>query len=99
MAVHVLALTVELRVPAAGSLKDKRSVVKSITETCRRRFSVAAAETGYHDTWQRAQLGFAAVAGTPSHCEDVIDEVERFVWSIGEAEVLEARRDWLDTES
>jgi uncharacterized protein len=96
--VHVLALTVELRVPAAGSLKAKRSVVKSITETCRRRFAVAAAETDHHDTWQRAQLGFAVVAGTPSHCEHVIDEVERYVWSVGDAEVLDARRDWLATD-
>lgn len=97
VAVHVLACTVELRVPAATSLKAKRSVVKSITETCRRRFAVASAETGHHDAWQRAQVGFAVVAGSPSHCEDVMDEVERYVWSVGDAEVLETRRHWLDT--
>jgi len=97
VAVHALALVVELRIPAAGSLKAKRSVVKSITETSRRRFAVAAAETDRHETWQRAQLGFATVAGTPSHCEDVMDEVERYVWSVGDAEVLDTRRHWLDT--
>jgi uncharacterized protein len=95
---HVLALTVEVRIPAATSLKAKRSVVKSIAETCRRRFGVAAAETDHQDTWQRAQLAFAAVSGSPSHCEDVMDEVERYVWSISDAEVLAAQRHWLEMD-
>jgi uncharacterized protein YlxP (DUF503 family) len=98
MAAHVLALTVDLRVPAAGSLKAKRSVVKSVVETCRRRYGVAAAESDHLDSWQRAELVFAAVSGSPSHCEDVMDEVERYVWSVVDAEVLDVRRHWLEMD-
>jgi uncharacterized protein YlxP (DUF503 family) len=98
MAAHVLALTVDLRLPVAGSLKAKRSVVKSIVETCRRRYNVAAAESDHQDVWQRAELVFAAASGTPSHCEDVMDEVERYVWSVPDAEVLHARRHWLEID-
>ena len=54
MAVHVLALRVDLHLPASHSLKDKRAVVKTILEGARRRFQVAAAETDHHDRWQRA---------------------------------------------
>jgi uncharacterized protein YlxP (DUF503 family) len=57
---------------------------------------VASAEVGGQDTWQRAVLGFAAVASTASHAEEVIDEVERFVWSFPELEVLSTSRTWLD---
>ena len=46
------------------SLKDKRMVVKSIVDGARHRFRVAAAEVGSQDQWQRAALGFAAVAGS-----------------------------------
>jgi uncharacterized protein YlxP (DUF503 family) len=51
---------------------------------------VAAAEVGYQDKWQRAELGFAAVSGNSGHVTDVLQSVERFVWSFPEVEVLEA---------
>jgi uncharacterized protein YlxP (DUF503 family) len=80
---------VELHLPACRSLKEKRAVVKPILEGARRRFQVAAAEVGYQDKWQRAQLGFAAVAEAPSHVRSVLDAVERFVWSFPEVEVID----------
>jgi len=40
---HVLALTIDLRLPSSHSLKDKRAVVKTILEGARRRYQVAAA--------------------------------------------------------
>ncbi len=55
----------ELRIPASGSLKAKRTVVKHVVETAKSRYGVAAAEVGYLDQWQRSELGFAAVAGPP----------------------------------
>jgi uncharacterized protein YlxP (DUF503 family) len=98
VAVHVLALTVELHLPESRSLKDKRAVVKSMTEGARKRFAVAAAETDHQDTWQRAELGFACVSGTSRHAEEVIDEVERFVWSFTPADVVDTRRTWLEVD-
>lgn len=91
------ALTMDFRIPASGSLKAKRAVVKHIVETARSRYDVAAAEVGHQDQWQRSELGFAAVAGTLGHVEDVLDSVERFVWSHPEIEVLDGQRRWLDT--
>ncbi|MCU1451134.1 MAG: hypothetical protein JWP02_3304 [Acidimicrobiales bacterium] len=44
---------------------------------------------GYQDKWQRAELGFAAVAGNSTHVTDVLQSVERFVWSFPEVEVLD----------
>ncbi len=95
---HACALTMDLHVPESGSLKAKRAVVKHVVETCKSRFGVAAAEVGYHDRWQRTELGFAAVAGSQSHVEEVLDTVERFVWSHPEVEVLAGDRFWLESE-
>jgi uncharacterized protein YlxP (DUF503 family) len=94
--VHVLTLSVDLHLPESRSLKMKRSVVKSIVEGSRRRFGVAAAEVEHQDQWQRAGLGFATVANTHHHATDVIDEVERFVWSHPEVQVLKTERRWLE---
>jgi uncharacterized protein len=95
---NVLTLTVDLHLPECRSLKAKRSVLKSVIETSRRRFSVAVAETDHHDKWQRAEVGVAAVASTPAQVVDVIDEVERFVWSVPDVQVLSTTRRWLEND-
>jgi uncharacterized protein YlxP (DUF503 family) len=89
-------LHVSLHFPACHSLKDKRAIVKPILDGARRRYQVAAAEVGYQDKWQRADLGFAAVASSNGHVTEVLQSVERFVWSFPEVEVLEAASDFLD---
>ena len=91
---YVLALAVDLHLPASRSLKDKRMVVRSIVDGARHRFRVAAAEVGRLDQWQRAALGFAAVAGSPHHAVEIIDEVDRFIWSRPEIEVVSMERRW-----
>jgi uncharacterized protein len=93
---HVLALTVDLRIAQARSLKQKRSVVTTILEGSRRRYLVAASETGRQDDHQRAELSFTAVSGSQSHTIEVIDAVERFVWSFPDVEVVGADRNWLE---
>lgn len=94
----MLALAVEVHIGHARSLKAKRAVVKPIVDGARHRFGVAAAEVGFNDQWQRARVGFAAVAGTQAHAAEVIDEVERFVWSHPEVEVLASQRSWLEVD-
>jgi uncharacterized protein YlxP (DUF503 family) len=98
MAVHALVLAVEVRVPASGSLKDKRAVIRAMVDGARARFAVAAAETDHQDKRQRAGLAFASVSGTSGHAADVIDEVERYLWSCGEAEVIRAERHWVEVD-
>lgn len=71
-------------------------MVKPIVEGLRTRYSVAAAEVGYQDQWQRALIGVAAVASSHFHLSDILDEVERFIWSNPEVQVLGTERHWLD---
>jgi uncharacterized protein YlxP (DUF503 family) len=96
--VFVGALHMELQIPASGSLKAKRSVVRHILDVARRRYGVSASEVGFQDKWQRADLGFCAVAPTAGRVEEIIDAVERFVWSHPEVIVLATTRHWLDQD-
>lgn len=92
---HAAALEVDLRLPHSTSLKDKRAVVRSVLDGARNRYRVASAEIGHQDLRQRALLGFAMVAGTPGHVTEVLDNVERFVWSFPEVEVIATDRGWV----
>jgi uncharacterized protein YlxP (DUF503 family) len=97
--VFVVALAVELHLPDVHSLKQKRAVVKPILEGARHRHHVSAAEVGHQDTWQRASLGFAVVASSERQAITVLDELERFVWSFPEVEVLSGDRHWMEVDA
>jgi len=98
VALYVLALAVDVRIPEAHSLKEKRSVVRTILDGARRRFGASTAETGHLDVHQRSELGFAVVTGSVSHATELVDAVERFVWSFPEVEVVAADRHWMEVE-
>lgn len=89
-------LSLDLHLPGSHTLKDKRGLVKPILAGARQRFSVAAAEVGHQDLRQRALVAMAAVAPGAGHVEEVLDAVERFVWSHPEVEVISAERAWLE---
>jgi uncharacterized protein len=91
---HAAALSVELHLPQCRSLKQKRASLRPIIEGCRNRFGVAAAEVGKQDLWQAAELAVATVASTPRHVAEVLDSVERFVWSFPDVEVISCERVW-----
>ncbi len=81
-------MQVDLHLPQARSLKDKRAVIRPILDGARNRYRVAAAEVAFQEKWQRATLGFAAVAAEGNHVSEVLTKVETFVWSFPEIEVL-----------
>jgi uncharacterized protein len=93
---HVAALVIDLHLPDTHTLKGKRAVLRPMVEGLRRRYNVAVAEVNHQDKWQRATVGVSVVAGSVSHAGDVLDEVERFVWSFPEVQVLEITRHWLE---
>ena len=72
------------------------AIIRPIIDGARHRFAVAAAETGFQDLWQRCQMAAAAVGANEHHVREVLDNVERFVWSFPEIEVISTGRSWLD---
>ena len=49
--------TIDLHLPGANSLKDKRSVLKSVMRRIRNEFNVSIAEVDHQDLWRSAVLG------------------------------------------
>src|SRR3954453_23189996 len=94
----VAALAVELHLPDVHSLKEKRAIVKPVLEGARHRHHVSASVVGHQDSWQRASLGFAVVSSSERQAVTVLDELERFVWSFPELEVLAGERHWMEVE-
>lgn len=93
---HAAALRLELRIPGARSLKDKRRVLKGLCGTLAGTFPVAVSEVGFQDQWQRATLGVAMVAPQAGHLERLIHAVPRLLREHPDVELLEVGISYLE---
>ena len=89
----VASLTWELSLPGCSSLKEKRSVVRSIRDRLRDKFNVSVAETGLQDVHARAELTIALVASDGHFAESVFQKADQLVESHGGAIVTAVRRE------
>lgn len=69
------ASTIDLDLVGVRSLKEKRSIVKSIVNQIRRKFNAATAEVGLHDVWQSASIGVTVVSTNRGHAEAMLDNI------------------------
>ena len=90
---HAAAARIELRLPGCRSLKEKRSVVRSLRDRLRSKFNVSVAETGLQDVHQRAELTVALVATDNRMAESVLEKADRLVESHGGAVITSVRRE------
>jgi uncharacterized protein len=78
-------LTLDIHIPDAQSLKDKRQVLRSLKDKLRREFNVAVAELDHHDAWQRSIVGVVTLSNEEKHVREslqkVLDAADRMLGS------------------
>jgi len=60
-------ITLEIHIPDARSLKDKRQVLRSLKDRLRGHFNVAVAELDHQDLWQRSVVGVVGISADDQH--------------------------------
>ena len=85
----------ELHLPACQSLKDKRTIVKSLKDRLHNRFNVSVAETAHQDLWQRAELTVCVVSNERGHAESVLREADRLVDGADGARIVDTSTSFL----
>jgi uncharacterized protein YlxP (DUF503 family) len=88
-------MTWEMHLPGCQSLKDKRSVLKSLKDRLHNRFNVSAAETDHQDLWQRAELTVGVVSTDRGHAERVLREVDGVIAAEAAARVIDTSASYL----
>ncbi|ABS25350.1 protein of unknown function DUF503 [Anaeromyxobacter sp. Fw109-5] len=91
MFVGVLRLTLHL--PAPGSLKSKRHLVRSAIDRVKAKFNVSIAEVGENDLWQRSVIGVTAVGNDHGFVNETLDKVADFVGSMHGGQIQLTGRD------
>ncbi len=96
----VAFLTLEIRIEAAHSLKDKRQVVRSMKDRLRNSFNISVAEIDVTNLWQRATIGVVSISSSRDYLEGLMRNVEREAVKIANnngAEIVDSFMDYLES--
>jgi len=72
----IAKLTVELSIPHAQSLKDRRQVLRSLKDKLRHAFNISIAELDDANLWNRATLGLVAISSSSAYLTGQMRELD-----------------------
>jgi len=81
-------LTLDIFLPYARSLKDKRRILHGFKERLKARHNVAVAELDYQDKWQRTRLGVVTLNSQAAVVEDLLNRILADARGLEEGEVV-----------
>lgn len=88
-------LSVELSIPWAKSLKDKRSAVRGLKERLRSRFNASVAEVGYQDKWQRTVVAICLLGNDKRQLESDTAKVRQMCEEAQDMQIADVHQQWL----
>lgn len=92
----IAKLILELSIPHAQSLKDRRQVVRSMKDKLRHGFNVSVAELDDVALWNRATLGFAAISSSSAYLDGQMKELDRTLHRLAPALGAEVLDSWME---
>jgi uncharacterized protein YlxP (DUF503 family) len=69
-------LTIEISIPHAQSLKDRRQVVRSLKDKLRHGFNLSIAELDEGLVWNRATIGIVCISGSTAYLTGQLEEID-----------------------
>jgi uncharacterized protein len=88
------AVRLELELPYASSLKDKRQTLRSLKDRLRSK-NVSIVEVDHQDLWQRATVEIAVAAKSRREAELVREEVRRTLLNYEDLAILDWREEFV----
>jgi uncharacterized protein len=73
----IALLTLDVHIPEAHSLKDKRMVVRRLKDRLRSNFNVSVAEVEHQELWQRSQISVVTVGSDDSSVRQTLEHALR----------------------
>ncbi len=86
-------VNLKIYIPFSHSLKQKRTIVKSLCSKVKNNFNVSIAEVENQDVHQTIGLGFAVLSNNSKHIDSTIDKIINYIDSNTEGEIIEINRE------
>jgi uncharacterized protein YlxP (DUF503 family) len=80
----------QLQLPGCTSLKEKRSVVKSLKQRLHNEFNISVAETAHHDVLQRSELSACVMAVDQPQANRVLASADQLVERESRARIVDS---------
>lgn len=90
---RILIMKITLRASWVHSLKEKRMVVKSIVQKLKNKFNISVAEIDQQDIHKSIVIGIAAICGTSSQADSVMENIINFVECNSDAEIINIEKE------
>ena len=94
-AFFISLLTIELMIPWARSLKDKRRAVRGLKDRLRARFNASVAEVAYQDKWQRAIIAVCIIGSDKRQLESNMSKVRQLCEEAQDVQIADMHLQWL----
>lgn len=88
-------MSITLHAPWVKSLKEKRTIVKSICAKAANKFNISIAEVDAQDIHQTIILGIACISNKANLIDSMLDHVINFIEANTEAEIIAVDREIL----
>ncbi len=92
---HILLIKLNLHIPNAHSLKEKRKQIKSLRDRLSHRFNASVAEIDFLDSWQKSVIALCLLSNDKSYLDKQYSLIETLVLEYAELELMSADREWL----
>ena len=91
----IMFISVEIHIPFAHSLKEKRKHVKSIKDRMRAKFNVSVAEIDALDEWQRSVIGLTMIGNDRRYLDSQSASIETLLLEYKDIEIIHIEKLWL----
>ncbi len=91
----VTLLTIELLIPHARSLKDKRQALRGLKERIRSKFNASLAEVAYQNKWQRAVLAVCLVGADKQQLQATTAHIRTLCQECADISITSVEQQWL----
>lgn len=88
-------VVITFHAPWVNSLKEKRTIVKSLCTKVGNKFNISIAEIDAQDTHQTIILGLACITNQTNLVDSILDKVINFIETNTEAEIIGVEREIL----
>ena len=89
----VLVMSIKLRASWVHSLKEKRMVVKSITQKLKNKFNISVNEVEDQDIHQSIVIAISSICSSSSQVDSTMENIINFIELNTDAELINIEKD------
>ncbi|APM39504.1 DUF503 domain-containing protein [Clostridium kluyveri] len=91
----ILFMKITLRASWVHSLKEKRMIVKSITQKLKNKFNISVSEIAEQDTHKTIIIGIAGICATIAQTDSTMENIITFIENNTDAEIIHIEKEEL----